>query len=237
MPFGADEVFGEPSLDGVRPLRRARRTEVRAQARVAAGDRAARVVRQRLEAGAQTLVGTQDAPHAVPQVVGGERAVHEVGHVLVGAVDVAHRRDRRHLELEVLGDAERLRVVPARVLRRRLVQPLAPVQAEDVLLFLRALDQTNLNVVALVGFEERRERVAVQRRARVVNRPEDVGHVAARARELLVGAGVADAERDRLVAVVDEARAGVVSRDGLGLRDGRRFEDDAAGRPPCGPAG
>ena len=84
-----------------------------------------------------------------------------------------------------------------------------PVDREDVLLLLRALNQTHLHLVALVGLQERRERVAVNVRV------EDVRHVTRRVCLLHKAAAglLAYAKRYRFVAIVDELRAGIASRD------------------------
>jgi hypothetical protein len=120
------------------------------------------------------------------------------------------------------------------------------VAREDVLLLMCPDQGAHHDAVPLVGPDERGERVsrpqvagqrrvahpAQERRVRqdVELRIEAVGprligegEVAGQARGLRIRVGIADAHRDRLVAVVEDAHAGVIRRDGLraGREEGR----------------
>ena len=99
------------------------------------------------------LVSPQHAPHAVPQLVD-RRA--EVQVVAMRHVELRHA----HVELEMLRDADRLRVREARVERIGQAVPLHAVHREHVLRFLRALDQSYLHRVAFARGQDRCGRVA-----------------------------------------------------------------------------
>jgi len=163
-------------------------------------------------------VGAQDAPGAVPQRVGAA-VVEQVVDLPGAAGDLGEQAE---VHLHVLGDAQLLRGHVGRVGVGDLALPALAVQREDVLHLLRAVDQLELHPLALEGAQHRRVRVAVQTRA------EQVGRVGAR---IGVQAGLVavarQAQRQRLVLVVDEVGVVVAGRDRLG--PGRRIDRAAVG--------
>ena len=129
-------------------------------------DRLGDVVRQRQQVLHALAEHPHDAPAAEPQVVGGGRRVQVVADAVL-ADPAIHLRD---LEVERLGDTDRLRVDQRRLRVVGTEAPSVSVHLDSMLLLLRPLDHPVFHPVTGIRLEDRGLGITVHPRAELVGR-------------------------------------------------------------------
>ena len=115
------------------------------------------IVGHYLQVRAQSVVGADDSPVAVPLIVlGSTGLIEEVSN----SVLLYEAGQWRQIELEVFGNAHHLASAPARAGLAGLTQPPGPVHVEVVTFLMSADQNAHLDLVILIGAEDRRVRIA-----------------------------------------------------------------------------
>ncbi len=189
------------------------------------------IVGQRQQVLLRVPVGPHQAPISGPLAV--VAGAHAVEMIFDGGPGAWPSISEGSQELEVFGDSHVGCGPPAGFRLGRLLQPFDAVDRVHVTFLMGTDDHANLDVVPLIGPEHRCERIgaaqasgqgrievrlAVQLRDRSLHwRPVCERKITRLSGSLLqrTAAPIQDAQRDRLVAVVDRERADVLAGDGL----------------------